>query len=179
MIKIQESQMNFGPFQRQRCFHIEKSEVYLRIQQKVQIAEFLLLKDRREKRPSVWVVEAKSSSPRPENTVSFDAFINEIKNKMINAFSLTLASCLKRHKDAKSKLPEHFQYLNLAKTNFRFVLVIQGHQDSWLPPIQDALTKEFFVTTKTWAIAPNSVAVLNRKLAIQKGLVASEPDDDE
>ena len=174
MIHIHESQMNFGPFQNERCFHIERSEVYQRIQHGVQVSEFLLLKTRQGKPPVVWVVEAKSSSPRPDNKVPFDKFIQEIKSKMINAFSLTLASCLKRHEKAKDKLPEHFQNMDLAITNFRFVLVIQGHPEAWLHPIKDALAKEFQAMAKTWALSPNSVAVLNKKMAIEHGLVSPQ-----
>jgi hypothetical protein len=93
---------------------------------------------------------------------------------MINAFSLTVASCLKRHGNEKDNLPDRFQKLDLAITNFRFVLVIQGHRDAWLHPIKDALSREFQAMTKTWALSPNSVAVLNKEMAMQHGLVASK-----
>lgn len=86
MIHIHESQMNFGPFQNERCFHIE----------------------------------------------------------------------------------------NLAITNFRFVLVIQSHPKAWLHPIKDALAKEFQAMAKTWALSANSVAVLNKEMAIEHGLVSPQ-----
>lgn len=142
MIHIHESQMNFGPFQNERCFHIERSEVYQRIQHGVQVSEFLLLKTRQGKPPV--------------------------------SQTLTLASCLKRHEKAKGKLPEHFQNLDLATTNFRFVLVIQGHPEAWLHPIKDALAKEFQAMAKTWALSANSVAVLNKEMAIEHGLVSPQ-----
>jgi len=120
MIHIHESQMNFGPFQNERCFHIERSEVYQRIQHGVQVSEFLLLKTK------------------------------------------------------QGKPPEHFQNLDLAITNFRFVLVIQGHPEAWLHPIKDALAKELQTMAKTWALSANSVAVLNKEMAIEHGLVSPQ-----
>ncbi|MGL5498332.1 MAG: hypothetical protein ACRDCQ_15405, partial [Aeromonas sobria] len=62
---IIESDMIFGPYPAGRCFYIEKSAIYEQIQSGVQMAEFLLLKDQQQGM-AVWVVEAKSSSPRPE-----------------------------------------------------------------------------------------------------------------
>ena len=93
---IIESGMTFGPFPENQCFYIEKSKGYAAIQEHVQMAEFLLLRTSNEK-PVIWIVEAKSSTPRPETQPDFDDFIAEIREKLINAFSLGWASCLKRH----------------------------------------------------------------------------------
>lgn len=174
MISINESGMLFGPYEEGTCFYIEESPIYRRIQQGVKVAEFLLIKKKQGKKSTVWVVEAKSSSPKPGSHVNFDVFIQEIKTKMINAFSLALASCLKRHDSAKEHLPQKFQQLKLSTVGFRFVLVINGHEESWLPPIQDALHNELHGTRKTWALAPDCVAVLNKDMATEKGLVMKD-----
>jgi hypothetical protein len=63
---IFESGMAFGPYSDGHCFHIEKSATYLKVQQGVQMAEFLLIRLDNGKPSAVWVVEAKSSTPRPE-----------------------------------------------------------------------------------------------------------------
>ena len=167
---IIESRMTFGPFPKNRCFHIEKSNCYAAIQEHIRMAEFLLLRTNNEK-PVIWIIEAKSSTPRPETQPNFDEFIDEIQEKLINAFSLGWASCLKRHQDAVSELPEDFKRLNLSQVDVKFVLVIKGHQDEWLPPLQDALRIALRSTVKTWAFAPNSVAVINDTLAQQHGLI--------
>jgi hypothetical protein len=149
---ILESGMEFGPYPSHQCFYIEKSNTYADIQHGVQMAEFLLLKTKRGQPPIVWVVEAKSSTPRPETQPNFDAFIAEIREKLINAFSLGWAACLKRHPKFDEELPEPFKALDLSKAGVRFILVINGHREAWLPPIQEALKKSLYATIKTWTI---------------------------
>ena len=68
--QIVESGMNFGPYPKGHCFFIEKSPTYKKIQNNVQIAEFLLLHYAKDGSPVVWVVEAKSSTPRPATPLS-------------------------------------------------------------------------------------------------------------
>jgi hypothetical protein len=73
---IIESGMTFGLYPEGHCFHIEKSQTYQDIQEGVKIAELLLLHPPNS--PKVWIIEAKSSSPRPETQPGFDDFIEEI-----------------------------------------------------------------------------------------------------
>ncbi len=174
---IVESGMSFGPFQMGYCFHVEKSEIYRRIQNNVSVAEFLLIRRATVKKTDVWVIEAKSSSPRPENLQDFDSFIKEIKNKLLNSFSLTLAACLKRHmkhlEKGKNDLPVLFQNLDLSIIDFRFILVVKGHKEEWLIPIQEALHQNLLATAKTWSFSPTFVAVLNEEMAAKHGLVSN------
>jgi len=174
---IIESGMTFGPYPEGRCFYIEKSNCYSAIQEHIQMAEFLLLRTNREK-PVMWIIEAKSSTPRPETQPNFDNFIAEIREKLINAFSLGWASCLRRHQHAEAELPEAFKTLDLSQTDVKFVLVIKGYQDDWLPPLQDALGIALRSTVKSWAFAPTSIAVINDALAQQYGLIFPEQGGD-
>ena len=167
---IIESGMTFGPYPEGRCFHIEKSNCYAAIQKHVQMAEFLLLRTSNDSLV-IWVVEAKSSTPRPETQPNFDDFIAETREKLINALSLGWACCLKRHPQAEAELPEGFKTLDLSEIDVRFVLVINGHREEWLPPVQDALWRKLRSTVKCWAFAPTSVAVINDALAQQYGLI--------
>lgn len=121
--------------------------------------------------PVAWIVEAKSSSPRPETQPSFDAFIEEIRSKLSNAFTLTVATRLERFEGELANLPAGFQQMDLRTTNFTFILIIKGHQDAWLEPIQNALVKAMKGLVKTWNLPPTSVAVLNEEGAKQKGLI--------
>ncbi len=168
---INESGMTFGPYPDGRCFYIEKSRTYADLKQGVPIAEFLLLRDHDGKPPIIWVVEAKSSAPKPASLQQFDEYILKIREKLVNAFSLGWASCLNRHREAEEELPSPFKSLDLSQTGVRFVLVISGHKESWLPPIQDALKYELHSTIKTWCLGPTSVAVMNEELAMQHGLI--------
>lgn len=163
--------MSFGPYPNQDCFYIEKSQTYLKIQNGVQMAEFLLMRDRGGDSPMVWVVEAKSSSPRPETAHDFDGFIADIKEKFINGLTLGIAAILQRH-STYEELPVPFKELDLSRSSFRFVLVIRGHRDDWLSPIQDALHNALRATIRTWGLPAPSVVVLNDELARQHGLIA-------
>jgi len=166
---IEESGMIFGPYPEGHCFYIEKCETYKKIENGVKIAEFLLL--RPQKDPSLWVIEAKSSTPHPETQPNFDEFIEEIRDKFTNSLTLTVATCLKRH-STYGELPEPFQVADLETTKFRLILVINAHQEEWLPPLQDTLKKALHCTVKTWNLSPTSVVVLNDAMARSQGLIS-------
>jgi hypothetical protein len=168
---IVESGMAFGPYSDDSVFHIEKSMVYTTMGSGVRMAEFLLLRQSKGEAGLVWVVEAKSSSPRPETQPNFEGFIEEVRQKLSNALMLCLAACLRRHKDAQGELPAGFRTLNLSAARFRMVLVIKGHQDSWLPPLQDALSMALRAFVKVWALSPTAVAVINDQRARKHGLI--------
>ena len=167
-----ESGMTFGPYPNGHFFHIERSASYAAIQQGVQMGEFLLLRIEMDRVPMMFVVEAKSSTPRPETQPNFDAFVSGVRDKLANALALGLACCLKRHAAAASELPQPFQTLNLAAVRFRLVLIINGHRKEWLPPLQDAMVKALHATTQTWALGANAVAVINDEGARKFGLFA-------
>jgi hypothetical protein len=136
------------------------------------MAEFLLLRQQKVGM-TVWVVEAKSSSPRPETQPNFPVFIDEIRSKLTNGFLLAVAALLKRHQVAIGELPDAFKALDLQKLGFRFVLVINGHKEEWLDPLQSALSLALKPVVKTWALSATSVTVLNNEGAVKCGLILS------
>jgi len=166
---ISESGMRFGPYPEGHCFYIEKSATYQKINQGVKIAEFLLLHSPNNSR--VWIVEAKKSSPHPETKSDFEDFILQIQQKLTNALTLTVATCLKRH-STWGELPHSFQTLDLQKVDFCLILVIKGHQEAWLPPLKDALKKALQPTIQTWNLSATSVVVLNDTMARLQGLIS-------
>lgn len=166
---IEESNMIFGPYPRGHCFYIEKCPGYLAIQDGVKIAEFALLRTKSGKQ-IFWIVEAKSSSPRPDND-NFDKYIGDIRDKFINTISLMVASCLGRHMNASTQLPPEIGSLDLTKLQFRLILVINGCQKAWLPPIEEAMSKAMLATRKTWSLAPASVVVMNEVMAQKHDLI--------
>ncbi|MDQ3314475.1 MAG: hypothetical protein M3505_07580 [Verrucomicrobiota bacterium] len=173
MRSIIESGMTFGPYEDERFFYIEKSVTYGSIQEGVQMGEFLLLRSDEDKPPSIWIVEAKSSTPRPETQPNFDEFISEIRDKLANALGLGIASILKRHATADDKLPGLFKKLDLGAIGFRLILVINGHQKSWLPPLQEALRSALHATTQVWALGANAVVVINHEDARRFNLTSA------
>ena len=167
---IIESGMRFGLYSEEHCFHIEKSDLYQKIRENVKIAEFLLYRGIKDNQPIVWIVEAKSSSPQPSNQLNFDNFIQEIQEKFFNTLLLYISIKLKRH-DIPHQFSNLFQDIDLKKTNFCFILVIKGHKEAWLPPLQDALTKELRPIVKIWNLPPTAVVVLNDILAQELELI--------
>jgi len=165
---IVESGMTFDPYMGGHCFYIEKSKTYIKVQDGVKMAEFLLLRPNN----TIWVIEAKSSSPDPKNVTDSDNFIEEIRQKLSNGLALFLAMCLKRHNDVAEELPELFKSLDLSCTKFQMVLVINGHKDDWCIPLKDELTKVFHSTAQIWALSPTPVVVLNDKMALSYGLIS-------
>lgn len=168
---LEESGMKFGPFEEDAFWHVEDSSAYKAIQDSVRMAEFVWVCVGRKGRPALWVVEAKSSSPRPETQPNFEAFIHEVREKWVNAFSLSWACCLNRHSNRKEELPATMQSLELAQTDVKFVLVVKDHKPDWLPPLKDALYRALRPTLKTWAFSDPGVVVLNEALAREYGLV--------
>ena len=170
-MSIEESGLVFGPFPAEDCWYVEKSVCYRRMQN-VTIAEFLIVDHGGT--PIVWTVEAKTGSPRP-GTDNFDEFIAKICAKLTNAMMLTVAACLGRRPDCAAELPASFRNLDLARADFRLVLVVKGAPnpwpDDWLPPIKDALNSRLKPLVSTWRLAPTAVMVFNESLARQYGLI--------
>ena len=172
-MRITESGMEFGPFPDDHCFHIESSDVYDKVRTGVKMAEFLLLRPADGERPRLWVVEAKSSAPQLAGAPQrFQEFIAEVRDKLLNAFSLGWACCLDRHPETRGELPASFQELNLSRAKVQFVLVIRDHDRQWLFEIESALAKALEPTVKTWALEPGSVMVINAAQAKRYQLVS-------
>lgn len=170
MITITESGMTFGPFEDNHCFEVEKCLTYKRIESSVKVAEFVWL--RNDLTPSkLWIVEAKSSTPRPQPQERFDKFINEIRDKLLNALSMVLSACLNRPRSAYNDLPEPFRQLALSTLDARLILVIHNHKREWLAHVKDALSKALHATVETWGLTTPAVIVLNDDLARQHKLI--------
>jgi hypothetical protein len=170
-LTIDESKMTFGPFSESVCFRIEKSPIYTNLGDGVKMVEFVLNRPSDIQEPVLCLVEAKHSSPRPDNPVDFSEFISEISEKMVNGISLLFAAILRRHGASEGILPESMHSVDLSRCKVRCILVINGHAIEWLPPIQDALRKSLLSMNKTWNFGPNMVVVLNEVLAAEYPLL--------
>lgn len=161
-ITIPESGMIFGPFPEEYCFQIEKSKIYNKLQNGLQIAEFLLFQPNKNK---LLVVEAKSGSPDPtnqESKESFEDYITKVSQKLLNAFTLGLALCLERHIDNKDEISTCFKEITHNSVKIALLLVIKGHKEEWLIPITEALQKRLKTISKIW---PLEIYAINEKAA--------------
>ncbi|MEQ8187998.1 MAG: hypothetical protein ABRQ39_08515 [Candidatus Eremiobacterota bacterium] len=169
MIVIPESGMTFGPFADNNVFYIEKSKIYQELQQRLPIAEFLVLM----RDDSIWIVEAKSSSPNPENKESekkFDDFITDISDKLIDALTLAVSVIIKRHDNAINEIHQNLQNGIISGNAIKLCLIIKGHKDEWLIPIQDALNQnqQLYRNKKIWRF---EIAVMNDEMARMAKLI--------
>jgi hypothetical protein len=80
---------------------------------------------------------------------------------------------------SEHELPASFKVLDLAKADFRLVLVIKGDPspwpEAWLPPIKDELALRLQPLVNTWRLSPTAVMVFNEALAKQYGLILGQP----
>lgn len=177
MITIQESGMNFGPFEEKDLCWIEHSCLYNRLQENVQMVEFILKQDE-----NLIFLEAKSSSPRQlqipveikkakklETVVYPSPYIAEIYNKMNNALQLLLSANLKRIADEKNEVVDFVDLTHFNQYKIKFYLVINGHEKGWLRAIQYVLEKQLLPQMKIWNI---SVKVLNDEMAREAKLIS-------
>lgn len=160
MVTINESGMAFGPFPDDQVYHIEKAEAYTRLGEGVKVVEFIY-KQYAEK---FFFIEAKSSSPMPKGD-DFKKFIKDISDKFVHSFDLWLSLNLKRWNDV---VPKNIFDAKLDKQIFRFILVIKGHEESWLPPVSEALRREMMAEIKIWK---HEVIVINDQQAKKRGLI--------
>jgi len=168
---ITESYMHFGPYPNGQFFPVEKSACYGSIGENVKIAEFILYRNYNDQ-PQIWIIEAKSSSPRPRNQEDINQFIQDIRDKMVNTLSLYFACLLDRQPACKAELPDKLKSVKIADIHVRFVLVIHGHKLEWLSPLKDLITKAMLPTIQTWKFDVLSVVVLNDDMAREIKLIS-------
>lgn len=174
---IIESGMSFGPFPEGNCFYIEKSQTLKEINKRarqgegIQIAEFLLLRTENNK-TTLSIIEAKTSSPKPQSRDNYNAYINEIKEKLANSLTLFVSFYLHRHPTGNPELPEKFKQLKLATIHFELILVVKNSKEDWLIPINEDLRKSLRPFANLWKLSPTSIKVFNEDNAKAQNLVS-------
>lgn len=165
---IVESEMKFGPFNEENIFHIEKIRIYEEYDKPFKIGEFIILsQDSKE----IKIVEAKMSSPKPENTANFDSYLSDISEKLANTLNFYISLKIKRHPKGYKEMPAPFQNTDISNLKFKLILVINGHAEAWLPPIKEALYQKLKPFCKIWNLSSDPVVVLNDKWARQFQLI--------
>lgn len=164
-IYIDESEMRFGPFDKDEVFYIEKNPEYISISDGLKIAEYISIDGDKNQ---IRVVEAKKSAPNPnsnERPDRFKEYIGEIEQKLCNAFDLFL-----KLMSIKS-IPSGLSSIDYRKVRVVFVLVIKNHEDSWLAPVKDFLEYKIKSHLRYKKIWNCTVAVLNERIARAQGLI--------
>ena len=163
-ITISESGMLFGEYEEADLFCAEESSVYKSMPNGVCTVEFIL----RGKNDEILMIEAKSSSPKPGNQDDFDGFIDTIYHKFSHSIDLFFALVLKRLVDRYNEMPAYFKSADYSTAKIKLLLVINGHNIEWLPPVSHALCEKLKRQIKTWRL---EFAVINHEQAKDYGLL--------
>jgi hypothetical protein len=70
-----------------------------------------------------------------------------------------------------SNLTLYHRVIPLARQNYEFCLIINGHKKEWLPPVLDQLKMTMKKALKLWGFDDACVKVLNEQGAMSKGLI--------
>jgi hypothetical protein len=166
--------LSFGKYAEGDVFHAEKSDLYRKLGGSVKSVEFILRKDRY---TLLWV-EAKSSSPDPNNPQSgdaFDRFISEICEKFEHSLSFYASAILRRISDTRNEISTQLREADYAAASLKLILVMNGHKEMWLRPVADTLKCKLRVHAKIWRIDPvHDIAVINEDGAKAYKLTAAE-----
>jgi hypothetical protein len=149
------------------AFHIERSPYYLTLGDSVKSVELVRAKD-----DKLLFIEAKSSFPKPDipdgaKSARFDDEIGFIRDKFIHSLNLYSAMDV-------GVVGNGFpvDYSPAKKVSLVFVLVINGFEDTWCKPIQDALNKQLMQTVVIARIWVPQVFVINDETAKKLELVS-------
>jgi hypothetical protein len=163
MKTIEESGMTFE-FCEDNLFHIENCNTVKNLGEGVKKVEMAVMLNKK-----LAFIEAKSSSPAPDNQDKFDEYIQGIYEKFRNSLLLLTGIALDRPFKAKSQLPKNIDVNTIGKSKIHFYLIIKGYKDEWLPSLNDALKFTLHAIAKCFVI--DKILVLNDTLAREYKLI--------
>ena len=161
-----ESGMIFGPFPDEKIFRIEQS----RMQQActgVKTVEFIWHR----KKNVLCFVEAKSSSPINPTQKKDDApsFSEEIYTKYRDSVELFMVGLLER-RAGHDEIPFDIKNANFKKIQFKFVLILKGHErEDLLAALQMDLERRLSALKSIWGA---QILVLNEQMAREEHYIS-------
>ena len=150
----------------QVTYRIEKSNI-VRQRKDIKACEFFALIGGR-----MVLLEAKSSSPRPNNKIDFDKYIADISQKFVDTLLLFNAISIGRYGEAEiNQLPDKIHNVSLGDVDYAMYLVVHGNELEWMLHIQDALKMQLKHHLTLWNIPDANVYAINHETAKAKGLI--------
>ena len=171
MESILESEMQFGPFQTEDIFWIEKSQQYEKKLKPngIKSCEFILNRGKK-----LLFVEAKKSCPNEitaetsdEKIEKYNAYISDIVTKMRHSLTSYASFLLKRYDS--TGIPDNLMKTDLSKKNIVLVLVVKTAEKEWLIPLQEKLNNELRQESRIWRDV--KIFAINEETAKEKQLV--------
>lgn len=168
---IEESEMRFGGFEKERLFWIEHSDIYRRVGEGIKTVEFIYFS----KEENILLIEAKRTCPNranrddsEEKQKKYEEYYADVTEKFIDSINMLAATALGRNGQSESVGDSIFQTSTYAESGIKFVLVITDAEESWLGGPKAELELRLFRYRKIWKA---DVVVLNKKMAVELGLV--------
>ena len=121
----------------------------------------------------IFLVEAKSTAPKPGNKDDFNKYIDDISNKAIDSFSLLLSTIVNRR---SIDICQDILNADYSKISFYLVLIIKNHEKEWCPPVQSGLENNLRHFTVAWNWGTQPVLVLTEDMARKQRFLKSNDD---
>jgi len=168
IINEKGSDLIFGDFDENDCFHIEKSDSYKRLLQyrNIKTVEFVLL---RPENNQLCFIEAKKALYMKENTYDDFPSLETISQKLKDSIQLCIAIWMGKH-EYETKRPARFKEFFSNKREFIFILVIKNIAEKYITRSNNLLKKMLTKERKIWRI---KVYIMNEEMAKENYLVVS------
>lgn len=165
MITVTESGMEFGPFDVDNLFYVEKSP-YVANMRGIKACEFVLWV---EQQGELIFIEAKSSVPNPTaSPEKYKDYFIEMLEKFDNSLQLLAAGTKSRSKELAAELGAGIANLDWQNSQILFYLVIPKAPDQFLDGLTSKLRQSLDRQLKIWRA---EAFVINERLARSKGLL--------
>ncbi len=148
-VTILESDMTFGPYEKENVFYIEKCNQYIKLQPHgIKTCEFILLRKNK-----IIIVEAKKSCPNYSNSdkTDFTKYVDDIVIKFRDTLSLITNIILENYKQTGlSPLILKSFRSRLMDKQICPVLVVKTAQPKWLVDYPDVFRQALKHEMKIW-----------------------------
>jgi len=118
------------------------------------------------------LIEAKSSSPKPQSGEKYQAFMQEIEEKISS--SLALFRRIRNGEfgeKALKRLPPKLRDHPVGGGKYAVYLIVHGNEIEWMPGLQDALREFLRSVIEEWGISDSNVKALNQEMALALHLI--------
>jgi hypothetical protein len=163
---IEESGVQFGPFEECDIFRVENSPGILALGDHLKKVEFALSMLTPSGDRKIVFLEAKSTIPRDR-----DEFFREIRDKMLHSLTTWLMALIGKHPEICEELPASLNNQNLIHGQIELILVIPLIPDPHLNDATDKFRAVMMGDARAWGISPSNIRVLNTSRAKVYGVI--------
>ena len=120
----------------------------------------------------VALIEAKSSSPRPENKENFDVWIEGIKDKFSDSLSMFNKIKGKEFGEtAYNRIPIKLREMSIVPDHYVIYLIVHDNKLEWMIGIQNALREAMRDVIDQWNLQDSNIKAINDVTAKEMHLI--------